>query len=119
MTVGDIKFKLPWERDKWLMRVFEELGFNKSECCLLNMVHLHQQVLYESDIFHADGLTINEIYFNPQKIGENWSHYHFGHQQPPPGAYNLWCHALENLAPGGPRLQMLRKYGSYYVALAV
>jgi hypothetical protein len=101
------------------MRVFEELQFNESECRLLNMVHLHQQVLYESDIFHADGLTINEKYFNPRKIGENWSHYRFGCQQPPPVAYNLWCQALENLAPGGHQLRTLRKYGSYYVALAV
>ena len=96
-------FALPREHDRWIMAAFEQIGYSLSECKLLNQVRLHQQVLFESDIFEADGRTINGKFLQPRQLGTAWSTYKFGKQKPIPHAFNLWREAISHLTPGGRR----------------
>lgn len=81
-----------------------------AECRQLNKVRLHQQAIFESDVFNADGNTINTQYLTPRKPGVQWSSFRFGRQKPPPSAFTLWREALSHLAPGGRRTQRLGEY---------
>jgi hypothetical protein len=83
------------------MKAFESTGYSMEEYKTLNVVRLHQQVCFESDIFDADGRTINAKYLYPRKRGEKWSKYKFSRQQPPHNAFALWREAISHLAPGG------------------
>jgi hypothetical protein len=86
-----------------MMKAFEQTGYSPEECKTLNLVRLHQQVLYESDIFEADGRSINPKYLTPRQRGIHWSTYRFGKQHPPLSAFRLWKDAISQLAPGGRR----------------
>ena len=96
-------FHPPREHDRWMMKAFEQTGYSPEECKTLNLVRLHQQVLYESDIFEADGRSINPKYLTPRQRGIHWSTYRFGKQHPPLSAFRLWKDAISQLAPGGRR----------------
>ena len=96
-------FRLPREHDRWMMTAFEQAGFSPAECRTLNLVRLHQQVLYESDIFEADGRSVNPKYLTPRQTGTRWSSYRFGKQNPPPASFRLWKDAISQLTPGGRR----------------
>jgi hypothetical protein len=50
------------EGDAWLMGELFRMQFNKNELMRLNTVHLHQQVLFLSDILDARGMAINRKY---------------------------------------------------------
>jgi len=95
----------PRQHDQWLMAAFESAGYTLGDCKILNMVRLHQQVIFESDIFNADGTTINPRYLHPRGAGKKWSTLRFGKQRPPSSAFNLWRTALGHLTPGGRRRQ--------------
>eukprot|EP00804_Cyclotella_cryptica_P006975 CCRYP_007113-RA/>CCRYP_007113-RA protein AED:0.75 eAED:0.75 QI:0/-1/0/1/-1/0/1/0/1178 len=97
----------PRQHDQWLMASFEAAGYTMDDCKILNMVRLHQQVIFDSDVFNADGNTLNPRYLQPRAAGERWSSIRFGKQRPPPSAFNLWRAALGHLAPGGRRRQRL------------
>ena len=96
-------FRLPREHDRWMMTAFEQAGFSPAECRSLNLVRLHQQVLYESDIFEANGRSVNPKYLTPRQTGTRWSSYRFGKQNPPPASFRLWKDAISQLTPGGRR----------------
>ena len=73
-------------------------------------MRLHQQVLYDSDVFNANGTTIDKQYLSPRSRGDKWSSYRFGLQKPPPRDFSLWKEALTQLAPGGRRRTRLGKF---------
>jgi hypothetical protein len=110
MTLGECQLHLPREHDNWLMHSFESLGFDTTEREALNKVRLHQQVIFESDIFHADGISLNTRYLQPRRLGERWSKLQFGRQKPPLSAIALWREALGQLAPGGRRSRSLGRF---------
>lgn len=110
LEIRNISLRPPREHDSWLMRSFEELGFDTQECNDLNMVRIHQQALYVSDVFQADGITINPRYKHPREAGDQWSTFRFGRQRITPAAFQLWCQALEQLAPGGRKIRKLGKF---------
>jgi hypothetical protein len=62
------------------MQTFEEVGYLMDECKTLNTVRLHQQSIFELDIFNADGITINPKYLQPKEVGDKLSSLHFGIQ---------------------------------------
>lgn len=103
-------FPLPREQDRWIMKAFEDIGYSLEERSVLNTVRLHQHVLFESDVFEADGRSINAQYLLPRPLGSKWSKYRFGTQKPPPSAFSLWVDALSQLAPGGRRNPKLGKF---------
>ncbi len=90
LFVNHTLFQPPRERDRWMMEALAQAGFSIEECKTLNLVRLHQQVLFESDVFEADGRTIDPKYLSPRQRGTKWSTYQFGRQQPPPSAFRLW-----------------------------
>ena len=47
---ADSALRLPRQGDRWLMDVFEEAGFSRTEQDRLNRVRLHQQVVFLSDV---------------------------------------------------------------------
>ena len=104
------QFKPPREHDQWIMTFFRSLGYSLEECGRLNRVRLHQQVLYDSNVFNADGTTIDKQYLSPWNRGDKWSPYRFGLQKPPPRDFSLWKEALTQLAPGGRRQTRLGKF---------
>ena len=103
-------FTPPRENDRWLMSAFEAAGYSLDERITLNMVRLHQQVLYESDVFEADGRSLNSRYLHPRPPSSKWSKYRFGKQRPPSSAFALWTEALSQLTPGGRRNPKLGKF---------
>ena len=55
------------------MDAFDKAGYSLQECSTLNMVPLHQQVLFESDVFAADGISLDPKYLQPWLQGTQWS----------------------------------------------
>ena len=92
------------------MSAFETAGYSPEECNILNAVRLHQQVLFESDIYNADGKTINTRYLQSREPGQQWSTYRFGKQYPLPSGFALWREAILHIAPGGRRAHQLGKF---------
>jgi hypothetical protein len=92
------------------MAAFEDLGFNKQEYVMLNRLRIHQEVLYESDVFAADGRHIDPKYFYIRKASEKWYNLMFNTQIFPSGHLTLWKAALTELAPGGCRPRNLGKF---------
>jgi hypothetical protein len=93
-----------------MMAAIEACGYSIGECLIINEVRLHQQVLYESDIFHADGRTLNKRYLALRPVGQQWSSYRFSLRKPTLGALELWKEALSQIAPGGRRRQGLGRF---------
>jgi len=73
VVLNNIDLPFPRDGDKWLMCVFEELGFTPPELLKLNKVHLHQQVLFLSDILCVKGKKIDPKYKKLRREEENWS----------------------------------------------
>ena len=44
---------------RWFMTAIEEVGFSPKGADILNKVRLHQQVVFESDVFGADGMSLD------------------------------------------------------------
>eukprot|EP00956_Cyclotella_meneghiniana_P010074 scaffold13929_cov79-Cyclotella_meneghiniana.AAC.4 len=112
LRLGNIKVAPPREGDNWLIPVFESLGYSKSEVDILNRVRLHQEVLYESDVFGADGRQIDTRYLRLRGQDEKWSDMIFPIQHIPPSHLRLWKTALAQLAPGGRRPRNIGKFTS-------
>jgi hypothetical protein len=55
IVLGIPDIKLPRKRDKWLMREFVGMGYSTRELLLLNLVRIHQQVIFLSDILALPG----------------------------------------------------------------
>lgn len=113
MRLGKDVIAPPREHDQWLMTSFEHAGYSLEDCKTLNKVRLHQQVLFDSDIYNADGNTINPKYLQPRETGERWSTLRFGRQQPSHTAFQLWREAIGHLTPNGRRRQKLGDFISH------
>ena len=109
LSVDTAKMKMPREGDRWFMRAVEEAGFSAEECRIINLVRLHMQVVWESDVFSADGQKIDPTYLRRRQPGEKWSSYLFPRHKVLPYQFNLWLEALEQLAPGGRRPRRMGK----------
>ena len=105
LLLGHDLFPFPRKHDRWLMNAFESAGYSSEECKSLNTVRLHQQVLFESDIFEEDERTVNSKYLQPRQRGIKWSSIRFGLQKPPPTAFSLWREAITQLVPGKTKPQ--------------
>eukprot|EP00956_Cyclotella_meneghiniana_P029291 scaffold70426_cov59-Cyclotella_meneghiniana.AAC.2 len=91
------------------MKAIEDLGYSKEECRIINLVRIHQQVLFESDIFEADGQKLDSSYLSKRPRGEKWSTVLFPSTKVQPNHFTLWQSALQQLAPGGRRPRRLGK----------
>ena len=59
VETNNIPLQPPRVGDKWIMRVFQEAGFNKSELERLNRVRIFQQVLFLSCVLGAGGKIVD------------------------------------------------------------
>ena len=73
---------LPREGDSWLMKAFEDAGYSGQELLWLNTVCNHQQVVFESDIFGADGSHFDDQYLKYRTLQDNLSCWTFTKQPP-------------------------------------
>jgi hypothetical protein len=110
LHIGTTCFRLPRKNNRWIMAVFEESGYSIDECIVLNEVRLHQQVVYESDIFNVDDRTLNKRYLSLRQSNQTWSSYQFSLKRPTFQALELWREALSQIAPGGRRHQGLGNF---------
>ena len=54
------------------MTAIEEVGFSPKEADILNNVRLHQQVVFESDVFGADGRSLDTRYLRKWRGQRNF-----------------------------------------------
>ena len=79
---------------------------------MINRFRLHQQVVYESDVFEADGRKLDVRYWHRRRNSEQWSDWRFPKEKPPISHINLWRKALTQLAPRGRRATPLGQFSS-------
>ena len=77
---------------------------------MINLVRIHQQVLFVSDVFEADGQKLDETYLRRRGAGEKWSKYLFPKSMCRPKHFTLWKRALQQLRRN--RLGRLGKFVS-------
>jgi hypothetical protein len=114
MQLGAMKLAPLREGDRWFMEAVEEVGcFSPAEQKLINEMRNHQHVVFESDIFAADGVHLDQQYLSKRQEGDKWSLLKFGKQRPSRKHFILYCKALGKLAPGGHRPCCLGKLTSH------
>jgi hypothetical protein len=101
IVLGIPDIKLPRKRDKWLMREFVGMGYSTRELLLLNLVRIHQQVIFLSDILGSSGKSLDSRYLHRRGDEENWSTLQFPREKPPESAFRLWRTAIRQLVPPG------------------
>ena len=96
---SDVPLEFPRAGDRWLMDMFEEMGFSAPDLQRLNRVRVHQQVLFLSEILDAAGKTLDERYLDRRPSNEDWSTLKFPQERPPRKDFRLWAMALRQIAP--------------------
>ena len=65
LKVHNIQLKFPRREDKWKMVAFMHAGYSLEELLKLNLVRIHQQVLFLSDVLGVDGKKMDKKYRAP------------------------------------------------------
>ena len=110
LEVDTAKLGLPREGDRWFMSAVEEMGYSREECRVINLVRVNQQVLFESDVFEADGQKLDQMYMRQRPVNEKWSKYTFPKVKLVGRHFALWRSVLQQLAPGSRRPCRLGKF---------
>jgi hypothetical protein len=110
LEIHTVQMPRPREGDRWFMIAVEAAGFSLQELRIINEFRQHQAVLFESDVFSADGYKLDEKYLSPRPPGSIWSELTFSLQNPSPKHLQLWKQALTQLAPGGRRPHRLGRF---------
>ncbi len=76
------------------------MQFDKDELKRLNRIHLHQQVLFLSDILDARGTAINKKYLQQHPQSKQWLTITFLLEDPLVKDFKLWERALFRLGAG-------------------
>jgi hypothetical protein len=92
------------------MQAFLTAGFSPEQLLILNLVRQHQQVLFESDVFSADGRKLDEKYLRCQPQDETWSTFTFAVHHLQPAHFQLWEEALWRIAHPFNRIDGLGKF---------
>ena len=98
---GDVGLKMPRERDRWLRKEFERIGYGESVLDRLERVRCHQQVVFLSEVVGPSGRSLDERYLRPRPEGETWSTLKFPVEKPPAKDFRLWATALRQIVPNG------------------
>ena len=101
VEVNNFSLPAPRQGDKWLMRCFQDAGFNADELLRLNRVRIHQQALFFSCVLGAGGKSLDKRYLVRRKDEEQWSTLKFPQERPPQRDFALWKRALFQLCPSG------------------
>ena len=73
IDINDSFLKIPRGGDKWIMQLFVRAGFNKEDLLRLNIVRVHQQVLFLFCVLGASGKSLDKKYMTKRKPEEKWS----------------------------------------------
>eukprot|EP00956_Cyclotella_meneghiniana_P010715 scaffold14988_cov36-Cyclotella_meneghiniana.AAC.2 len=110
LATNTVKMSPPREGDRWFMAAVEALGYSAEECRLINLVQIHQQVVFESDVFEADGQKLDSKYLQKRPLGARWSDLLFPTTKMQGNHFALWRSVLLQLAPGHRRPRRLGKF---------
>ena len=83
------------------MDAIKEAGYSQSIQALLNRVHLHQHVVFLSDVLVVSGRTLDERYLLARAGDGKWSSLDFLNERPPWKDFRLWNQVLHQLVPSG------------------
>ncbi len=110
---GRLKICPPREQDEWIMPTQVQLGYTAPELLRLNLVRVHQEVLFLLDVIDARGTVIDKRYEQMCTNSEKWSRFSFPRQSPPKKDFRLWRHALLQLryACSSPMLSQFLEEG--------
>ena len=72
ISVSLEELQLPGENDNWIMLVFVDNGHSAEELEHLNIVRMHQQVLFVSDMFDSFGRVLDKKYLKRLLGSEKW-----------------------------------------------
>ena len=109
LQVHNFKLVPPRSRDKWIMQAFIEAGYSAADLKLLNLVRQHQQVLFVSDVFSADGRKLDEKYLRRRPKNETWSTLIFPIQHLQSSHFHLWEAALQRISHPNNMIDSLGK----------
>jgi hypothetical protein len=110
LQVHNFKLLPPRSRDKWIMQAFIDAGYSLADLLILNLVRQHQQVLFVSDVFSADGRKLDEKYLQCRPRDETWSTLIFPVQHLQPGHFRLWKSALRRISHPANMIDSLGKF---------
>ena len=82
------------ERISWIMAEFIRMNYDMQSLCKLNRVHLHQQVIFLSDVMDASKRAIELKYLEEQPWNKRWSSLIFFKERPSDSNFRLWNAAL-------------------------
>ena len=99
LTVYNILLELLRQGDNWIMVAFMNTGYSLKEVLKLNMVRIHQQVIFLSDMFCAKGKVIDKRYQDPRDIDNAWLTLKFLHEAPTTVQFKLWNEVLKKITP--------------------
>ena len=111
LQVHNFKLLPPRSRDRWIMQAFIDAGYSLADLLILNLVRQHQQVLFVSDVFSADGRKLDEKYLLRRPRDETWSTLIFPVQHLQPGHFRLWKSALRRISHPANMIDSLGKFG--------
>ena len=101
LTVHNIPLEFSRRGDKWIMVAFMNTGYSLKELLKLNLVRIHQQVLFLFDVLGADGKIIGKRYRAPRDLDTTWSTLKFPNEAPTTAHFKLWNEALKQIAHMG------------------
>ena len=107
-ATGELAF--PWRGDKFLMLVLMERGYSSETVRRLNMVRIHMQVLFLSDVMTMSGNRIDDTVLRLQQSTERVSMLNWPKEEPTAMDMMLWKEALEDICPSRQRLNCLGQY---------
>ena len=104
---NDTLLEIPRCGDKWLMREFLRCWFSANDLMWHNIVLIHMQVLFLSDILSASGKILDGKYLVQRKTDKKWLKLNVLKEQPPNKDYTLCEATILQVLPAGGVLDRL------------
>jgi hypothetical protein len=100
IEINNFPLQIPRINDRWLMRVFEDIGYRDVDLIGLNRVWCYQQIIFLLDILDVGSRVVDNKYAQHCPCEERWWTFTFPQEQPSAQDFRLWEQALEELAHG-------------------
>ena len=97
VEVCNILLLQPRKRDKWTMIELKRKGHSTEDIRRLNMVRVHQQVSFLSDVLGVSGKSLGKKYLTQRGVGEQWYTFRFPKENPLPKYFLLCQKAIAQL----------------------
>ena len=110
MEVCNIPLLQPRKSNKCMMMELKCKGHSVEDLRQLNIVRVHQQVLFLSDVLGTSGKSLDKKYLKQRGEGEQWSTFRFPKENPPRNDFRLCCQAIAQPIPAGGIMDRLGKF---------